>query len=140
VAGRRAQQKIATRALAGLACALVATTAIACGGGGDPVPTPTPPTGGTEVVITITSSGASPRSISVSAGTQVTFVNNDTRVHQMSSDPHPDHTNCPEINFQGQLAPGQRRQTGNLNAPGSCGFHDHLQNTNTSLQGTITVR
>ena len=68
------------------------------------------------------------------------FVNNDSRIHQMSSDPHPEHTNCPEINFQNQLAPGERRQTGNLNDVRTCGFHDHLQNTNTSLQGTITIR
>jgi plastocyanin len=110
---------------------------MACGGSD---PAPSPGGGGDAVTITISSSGVSPKSVKVAPGTQIMFVNNDSRIHQMSSDPHPEHTNCPEINFQGQLAPGERRQTGNLNDVRTCGFHDHLQNTNTSLQGTITIR
>jgi plastocyanin len=110
---------------------------MACGGS-DPAPSPS--NGGGAVTITISADAVSPKAVTVSAGTQVTFVNNDTKVHQMSSNPHPEHTDCPEINFQGQLAPGERRQTGNLNDVRTCGFHDHLQNTNTALQGTITIR
>jgi plastocyanin len=117
---------------------LTAVTLLACGGS-NPVP-PSPGAASDGVTITITSSGVSPKTVTVSPGSQIMFVNNDSRIHQMSSDPHPEHTNCPEINFQGQLAPGERRQTGNLNDVRNCGFHDHLQNTNTSLQGTITIR
>jgi plastocyanin len=90
--------------------------------------------------ITITASGASPRAVTVSPGTQVTFVNNDSRSHEMTSDPHPTHEDCPPINQVGTLAPGQTRQTGNLNATGRCGFHDHNLPQNTSLQGTITIQ
>jgi plastocyanin len=119
--------------------------AVSCGGGGSstspssptPTPTPTPTTGTT---ITITSSGVSPRSVTVSAGSRVTFVNNDNRVHDMSSDPHPEHTDCPEINQVGFLTANQSRQTGNLTTTGACGFHDHNQSTNTSLQGTIVIQ
>lgn len=103
-----------------------------------PSPTPTPMPGG--ATITITSSGVSPRTVTVSVGSRVTFVNNDTRPHLMNSDPHPAHTACPAINDVGFLQPGQSKATGNLNTPRSCGFHDHDQPLNTSLQGTITIQ
>ncbi len=99
------------------------------GGGGAQAPT-----------ITITSSGASPRSMTVSLGSQVTFVNNDSRTHQMYSNPHPEHADCPEINQVGFLDPGQSRQTGNLNTARTCGYHDHGEPSDVSLQGTITIR
>jgi hypothetical protein len=70
----------------------------------------------------------------------VTFVNNDTRVHDMASNPHPAHTDCPAINDVGFLQPGQSRSTGNLNTARSCGYHDHNRDTDTSLQGTIVIQ
>src|ERR1700712_4779503 len=62
----------------------------ACGGGNSTPSVPT--TGNDAVTITITSSGVSPRTVTISPGTQVTFVNNDSTLHQMSSNPHPEHT------------------------------------------------
>jgi hypothetical protein len=129
--------------------AAVVMIGIGCGGSNSttpasptpsPSPSPTPsPTPGTST-ITITASGVSPRTVTISAGSRVTFVNNDTRVHDMASDPHPEHTACPAINDVGFLQPGQTRTTGNLNTPRSCGFHDHNQPSATSLQGTITIQ
>jgi len=81
-----------------------------------------------------------PKDIVVAPGTQVTFTNNDTRTHEMDSDPHPEHTDCPPINQVDFLAPGQSRQTGNLNTVRVCGFHDHLDDGNRSWRGTITIR
>ena len=78
--------------------------------------------------------------MTVAAGGRVTFVNNGTRVHDMSSNPHPVHTDCPEINQAGFLQPGQSRQTGNLNTVRTCGYHDHNRDSDTSLQGTITIQ
>jgi len=126
-------------------------TAVSCGGGGStpsspspaPTPTPTPspsPTPSNEATITITSSGVSPKTVTVAAGGRVTFVNNDTRAHDMSSNPHPEHTDCPAINQAGFLQPGQSRATGNLTTVRTCGYHDHNRNTDTSLQGTITIQ
>ena len=129
-------------------------TAIACGGGGDgggstpttptPTPTPTPnptpaptPSGGT--TITITAAGVSPRDLTVPLSTRVTFVNNDTRPHEMNSDPHPEHGDCPEIDNVGFLSPGQSRETTNMVTPRTCGYHDHNQPTNQSLLGRIIV-
>lgn len=129
-------------ALAAGALALIA----ACGGSGDTAPSPTNGGGGgggtptPTNTITITSSGVSPKAITVARGSQVTFVNNDSVPHEMNSDPHPSHTNCPEINSVGFLSAGQSKQTGNLNAPGVCGYHDHQRETVTSLQGTITIQ
>ena len=89
---------------------------------------------------TIDSSGVSPRTLTVGPGSQVTFINNDRVPHEMHSDPHPEHTDCPELNQVGFLAPGQVRQTGNLTIIRTCGFHDHAQPLNTFLQGSIVIR
>jgi hypothetical protein len=70
----------------------------------------------------------------------VTFVNADTRPHDMESDPHPEHTDCPAVNQVGYLDPGQSRQSGNLTIARVCGFHDHLLADVSSLHGTITIR
>jgi len=113
----------------------------ACGGGstGTPSPSPTPSPGGA-ATITIANNAVSPRSITVARGSQVTFVNNDSRTHQMFSNPHPEHTDCPEINDVGFLNPGQSRQSGNLNTARRCGFHDHGNPDNAALKGTITIQ
>jgi plastocyanin len=92
------------------------------------------------VTVTITASGVSPRAVTVSAGSRVTFLNNDSRPHDMASDPHPDHSTCPPINDVGFLQAGQSRQTGNLNTPRTCGFHDHSNPSVASLQGSITIQ
>lgn len=73
-------------------------------------------------------------------GTRVLFVNSDSRPHNMNSDPHPEHTDCPELNQVGFLTPGQSRETGNLVTARTCGFHDHDNPALTTLQGTITIR
>ena len=125
----------------------LALAATACGGGssdasGTNPGSPTAPSGPTTATTTITiaNNAVSPKDIVVVRGSQVTFVNNDSRTHEMYSDPHPEHTDCPEINNVGFLDPGQSRQTGNLNTVRTCGYHDHNQPTVTSLQGTITIQ
>jgi plastocyanin len=81
-----------------------------------------------------------PQSLTVARGTQVTFINQDSNVHQMDSDPHPEHTDCVEINQVGFISPGQTRQTGNLNIARRCGFHDHDRPDTASLKGTIIIQ
>ncbi len=107
--------------------------------GGSPIA----PSGGggqtTSTTITITASGANPRTVTVPVGSRVRFVNSDTRNHEMSSDPHPEHSDCPEINAVGFLRPGESRETENLVTPRTCGFHDHLNDQNQSLRGQIGV-
>src|SRR5262245_5111367 len=90
--------------------------------------------------ILVANNAACPQALTVSRGTQVTFVNNDTRAHEMNSDPHPEHSDCTELNQVGHLEPGQQRQSGNLNIARRCGFHDHLNDGNASLRGAITIQ
>jgi plastocyanin len=90
--------------------------------------------------ILLLNNAACPQNLTVSPGTRVMFINNDSRAHEMFSDPHPEHTNCTELNQVGHLEPGQRRETGNLNTPRRCGFHDHINDANRALQGTITIQ
>jgi plastocyanin len=132
----------------GVAAAACAVAALAVGCGGDSSSSPSspsttpPPTGPptATTTITITASGVSPQNITVTAGSRVTFVNNDTRTHEMNSDPHPVHSDCPEINAVSFLAVGQSKQTDPLNTRRTCGFHDHNQPSVTSLQGTIQIQ
>ena len=75
------------------------------GGGGSPGPS--------GATITIGPNGVSPSTVTINPGESVTFVNNDTRQHEMASDPHPAHSDCPAINALGVLnagadAPDQR--------------------------------
>lgn len=112
--------------------------ALASCGGSSPSAPPPPPSGPT---ITISSSGVvSPKELMVSPGARVWFMNNDSRRHDMTSDPHPDHMDCPEINQVGPLNPGQGRETLNLVEVRTCGFHDHDNPLNTNLQGRIVIR
>ena len=68
------------------------------------------------------------------------FINNDSRRHDMTSDPHPEHGDCPEIDQVGLLNSGQRRESGNFVAVRTCGYHDHEDPFNTNLHGRIVVR
>ena len=127
----------------GIAVAFAVTLA-GCGssgGGGTPAPpgSPSDPPSAT-TTITITSSGVSPRAITVAPGSRVTFVNNDNRPHEPASDPHPTHGSCPPIDQIGTIGAGQSRASGNMNTPGVCRFHDHLFDTNSNYNGTITVQ
>jgi plastocyanin len=123
-----------------LRTAAAAALLVALSGCGDKQ-SPPAPTPGNPNTITIGASGVvSPRELTVSPGSRVLFVNNHDRRHDMTSDPHPDHLDCPEVNQVGVLNPGQRRETGNLVTVRSCGFHDHDDPTNNNLRGTITIR
>ncbi|HUG53207.1 MAG TPA: hypothetical protein VMR21_06380 [Vicinamibacteria bacterium] len=131
------------------AVAVLLGGALGCGGGGgtgggpatpsSPTSPSSPDAGGSGPTITITSSGVDPKEVQVAVGGRVTFVNRDNAFHEMSSDPHPLHTDCPEINV-GALGPGASRQTAVFTRARTCTYHDHGQDTNTSLQGAIVVR
>ena len=100
----------------------------------------TGPSGSPAATIIITTTGVSPASVTVPRGSQVQFTNNDRISHQVASDPHPEHTDCPEINSVGFLATNQSRQTSNLNIARTCGFHDHDRPDDKSLQGSIIIQ
>jgi plastocyanin len=125
---------------------------VSCGGGG--TGSISTPTGSTTVIsastgsvgpsgatITITATGVSPQQVNITVGQSVTFVNNDTRLHEMASDPHPNHGSCPGIEAGiGTLAAGQTKLTQGFANTGTCVYHDHLNSGTASLQGTIVIR
>jgi len=121
-----------------LLCAPLAT--IACGGSSASPTSPTLTTAVQTTTITITSAGVSPNNIEVALGARVLFINNDSKSHNIASDPHPDHTDCPPINSVGFLLPGQQLTTGNLTVARTCGYHDHDDPFNTKFQGTINIK
>jgi plastocyanin len=104
-----------------------------------PTVAPAAPTDASTSVVTITSAGVSPQTIQIQAGGRVLFVNNDSVVHEVSSDQHPSHSECPEINQVGNTSPGQSKETGNFVTPRTCTYHDHLDALNPGLLGTIVV-
>jgi plastocyanin len=128
------------------AIALGLSLFVACGDDGG---TPTTPSGGggggstgtSGATITIGSNGAiTPSSVTINTGQSVTFINNDSRSHEITSNPHPAHTDCPAINALGVIGAGQTKLTNALTTARSCGFHDHQDPSNGNLQGTITIR
>jgi plastocyanin len=126
------------------ALASVVIMAAACGGSSNPGGPSGMDSGGpgsSGATITIGSNSAvSPADVTIRVGQSVTFVNNDSTGHQIASDPHPSHTDCPAINALGTIGAGQTKLTNALTTARTCGFHDHNDPTNRSLQGTITIR
>lgn len=126
---------------AGLTLVLACGDSDSGGGGGSP---PAGPSGGgpgpSGATITISGNSVTPSTVTISVGQSVTFVNNDGRIHEMDSDPHPNHTDCPAINRVGVIGNGESKLTDAFTTARTCGFHDHQQDTNASLRGTIRIQ
>jgi hypothetical protein len=108
----------------------------ACGG----VPAPSPPTPPPPVqrTVTISAGGVTPATITGPRAT-VEFVNQDSQVHDIRSDPHPGHTQCLELNL-GAIAPGQRVAILSPFDPGRrCGYHDETRPDDPRFQGSIAI-
>ena len=131
------------RMWAGGAAACGIAFAIACGS--SPSSGNTGPSGGcvpssNPNTLVIQNNTICPQTLTVTRGSQVTVLNSDSRAHEMDSDPHPEHTDCPELNQVGFLSPGQSRLSGNLNTARRCGMHDHSSPDTASLRATITIQ
>jgi plastocyanin len=119
---------------------VLAVVTLSCG---DSDNSSTPPTNPTPNPYTVTISGSgivAPKQLTVPPGSRVLFVNNHSRRHNMTSDPHPDHLDCPELNKVGELNPGQRNESENLVIVRTCGYHDHDDPNNVDLRGSIIIR
>ena len=131
-------------ALAGALAAMVACGGNGGGGGpagpsGPAVPS-TGSVGAIGATITIANGSVSPSQVTIAVGQSVRVVNSNGRSHDISSDPHPAHTNCPSIANVGLVANGQTKDTHGFAAAGSCGFHDHNDPDNAALKGRITIQ
>jgi plastocyanin len=87
-----------------------------------------------EATITYGNNGFSPSTLTVKAGTTVTIKNTSSGPLQFDSDPHPQHTEDPELNV-GLIKAGSS-MTVTVNTKGSHGYHNHL---NAGDTGTIVV-
>jgi plastocyanin len=122
------------------------TLCVACGGGdgnGGPAGPGNPGSGSPGPIgatITIANGRVSPATVTISVGQSVTFVNNDGAVRNVSSDPHPVHSDCPAINAVGNISNGQSRSTNALTTARVCGFHNHDDPDNNHMKGSIDIR
>jgi hypothetical protein len=135
---------VASTRFGGVAAAFLLAALAACGGGSGS-PTSPPPVSGSPgpvgATITIGADGSvSPNQVTIAAGQSVTFVNSHSQPHVMSSDPHPTHTDCPQMNALGTLNAGQSRSTNAFPAARTCGFHDHNNPDNPALAGRIVIQ
>lgn len=94
--------------------------------------TPSQPAAAT---ITYSDNGFSPATVTVKSGDTVAIKNTSSQPLQFDSDPHPDHTDDPELNV-GIVNPG-KEATFTVTTTGSHGYHNHL---NSSDRGTIIVQ
>lgn len=85
--------------------------------------------------INYTDNGFSPASLVVKSGSKVTISNNSSSVLQFQSNPHPVHTDDPQLNV-GIIAPGQSK-TITVTTTGSHGYHNHK---NLGDTGTLVVQ
>lgn len=84
--------------------------------------------------ITLTGRGFNPSTLTVKTGDKVTVKNDSSSEMQFQSNPHPAHTDNPELNV-GVVAPG-KSATFTATAKGTWGYHNHLSIGNT---GTLVV-
>lgn len=87
------------------------------------------------VSVTLTQSGFSPQTVTISAGDQVTWTNQSGQTATVNSDPHPTHGNYPPLNL-GQFADGNSLSLV-FPTSGTYGFHNHL---NPNQTGTVIVK
>jgi plastocyanin len=100
--------------------------------------TPSAPSG--PPTISITATGMSPLELTIAVGQRVTFINNDTRTHDVVGGKDPATPDCPEITRAGFLSPGQRAETGVFSQAKTCEYHDHTMLGVPAFQGRIIIR
>ena len=126
----------------GAAAAIVLAAALSCGGSSSSSTGPSgmcTPSANANTLI-LMNNAICPQALTLTRGSQLIITNQDSQTHDMASDPHPEHTDCPEINQIGTLNTGQTRSSGNLNTARRCGIHDHINPSSAALKATITIQ
>ena len=90
----------------------------------------------TSSVVSLTNSGFSPSTITISNGDSVTFVNNSSNMMWVASNPHPTHTDLPGFDEKQSIAQGQS-WTYTFSVAGTHGYHNHI---NPSNKGVVIVQ
>jgi plastocyanin len=87
-------------------------------------------------LVTVTASGFSPETISVTAGTSVSWDNEDTSPHVVASDPYPTDNGLPGFNSINALQTGDSYSY-DFTKVGTFTYHDQLNPY--ALMGTVIV-
>lgn len=88
-----------------------------------------------QATVKLTQNGFDPSTLTIKAGTKVTWVNQSGETATVNSDPHPIHTDYPPLNLDEFSNGGTLSLT--FDKPGTYGYHNHL---NPSEHGTIVVQ
>ena len=89
----------------------------------------------TQASVTLTPTGFNPSTLTIKAGTKVTWTNQSGETATVNSDPHPIHTDYPPLNLDEFSNGGTLSLT--FDKAGTYGYHNHL---NPSEHGTIVVQ
>ncbi|HUP26218.1 MAG TPA: hypothetical protein VM124_01060 [Candidatus Limnocylindrales bacterium] len=81
--------------------------------------------------IVYTNDGFNTTLLTVKAGSIVNITNKSSRMLQFDSDPHPQHTEDPELNV-GNIGPGQSKSI-TVTKTGSHGYHNHANPDDTGV-------
>ena len=81
-----------------------------------------------------------PLELTIAVGQRATFINNDTRAHDLVGGVDPNHPDCPEIALAGFILPGRSGDTGVFTAARTCEYHDHTELGVPAFQGRIVIR
>jgi hypothetical protein len=114
----------------------LAVLAAACGASPSPVRPGPEPTPLVEPIVTIGANGVTPQILHIAGDAAITFVNRDTRAHEIRSDPHPAHTECALMNL-GPVAGGESRETARIVSGQGCGYHAEGDPGSRAFQGFV---
>lgn len=93
-------------------------------------------------IVTITAEGFDPKSLTISVGDAVRWINRDTVLHWPASDPHPTHTGEPGFDAAGNLA-FDEIYAHVFDKSGNFVYHDHAQaltGSTSTITGLIKVK
>lgn len=97
-----------------------------------------PPTAIDTAEVSITNSGFVPATISIRAGDQITWTNNDSVPHQVAADPHPAHDSIVDFDSSIALQPGDSLSFF-FETAGTFSLHDESNPSDTRYRLTIIV-
>jgi hypothetical protein len=74
-------------------------------------------------LIAVTGSGVAQPSVTIRFGQQLTFYSPNGSTHNIRSEPHPAHSDCPALNVP-EISAGINGSTASFFTPGMCRYHD----------------
>lgn len=89
-----------------------------------------------QAIIRITPTGFVPQQLNVEPGTTVTWVNEDSKVHYIESNPYPEATEHPGLNSQQAINTGSTYSY-TVSEPGEYNYHDRL---NPQVNGRVVAQ